>query len=475
MVGPSNQPWPLPYSLLGNGSYGGSIQSMDQPPPGQAGQVGVGSCNAFGAVQITLTWNSEGDSTNTPPSQVILITSVSTAWSGETGSCDNGIGDPEQGTVTNGTSTGVKHEVKVVPARASFGVIVSPTANATLSGGWGGPPPLASAGVSVAISTQVVLPRLKVRGAMTYGFSRPRWLIGQEVELSTDIPVGLVTSYSWSLPWLSRAISEEVYGPGSPPISRTTGYFDFSTLDDPTVKVAYVKEVGDSAQEKIACDVVIFVPGEILASLTVESKFQCHAPDSTVWRVGEANPPQTHYFEDNVNPTYVITRIMTFYSIVAFQSGLTQEGTGQWSFVQTCSLDRHKAGVFWQWSLVLSGVLDDSFPYNIQGWMPANGVQEETYDGPTTSIIYSTDSWSVDDDFKMYGVFKPPSRPNEPDLRSFLAAIWLIEWSWAASGTNHSPAWTGPGDPSLFYSQVISSPNITTGEPEWDGWYDSPD
>jgi hypothetical protein len=112
-------------SIGGSAITGGPGQSPD------TFLAGPGSADCAGEVKAHFVWNNAGNpAANPPPAVVIVRESCTASWSGDSGSCSNGLGNPETGTTYAKSSTGDRLSI-VTTNTDDFYVSCSPTASVT--------------------------------------------------------------------------------------------------------------------------------------------------------------------------------------------------------------------------------------------------------------------------------------------------------------------------------------------------------
>jgi hypothetical protein len=144
-------------------------------------------------------WNNAGNpAANPPPAVVIVRESCTASWSGDSGSCSNGLGNPETGTTYAKSSTGDRLSI-VTTNTDDFYVSCSPTASVTQVD----PPPSGypAGSCGVTYSATGYVPKLTFDGVLD-PITNKTLLIGQQltsiVTLGGYTPGGTVT-YTWTV------------------------------------------------------------------------------------------------------------------------------------------------------------------------------------------------------------------------------------------------------------------------------------
>lgn len=199
ITGPSGTTWYKNYANA-SGARSGGNQSQD-PPVGLAdGQVGPGSVYCSGEITATLQWVNDGGGDNEPPPKsVILLKSASASFQGDSGGCNNGLGDTAVINSLDGHVSGDHYEVVSDPGDQIIRKC-SPAAwgSITTGGGPGSNP--ASAGVSFSVQATPVRINLEGVWASPSDSSEKRIMIGQVLRATLNVGGFLVDAdtYNWS-------------------------------------------------------------------------------------------------------------------------------------------------------------------------------------------------------------------------------------------------------------------------------------
>lgn len=175
-VGPLGGHYTVPYTGSGGG-WGGSAVTSDFVPPMMwiVGEPGWTHCH--GSITVTFTWNNEGDASELPPTTAILKQVGMASWSGDSGSCADGLGDGQVLGDYSGTSSGTHYEIVGNPG-PTFTRTITPDANSTAA--LGGPSPEVGAASGVSYQGTLTPVVLNISG-VTKANSMKNALIGQHL------------------------------------------------------------------------------------------------------------------------------------------------------------------------------------------------------------------------------------------------------------------------------------------------------
>jgi len=471
IVGPLGTHWSDVYHVA-SGSATGSGTS--QEPPGGTVAIGQGSAHSHGSITATFTWQGD-DANDLPPPVAIVKETAAAGWTGTSGSCDNGLGNPATNTAYGQCSSGTTYWLKPSPG-ASFTHIVSPDASASFSGSGvpGGP---MAAQVSVSYTATASPVRLALEGTVKDLEKHDHALIGRGVSGHVSMDGDALASqtnfsnYGWSL----TGDTFKQYSIASDQSSATVTYLN--TTDLSQVHPTWYYKAPGLADQTVTLQVNITVAGNALGWATLTCPV-------TVWSVGNWD---LHGFTDgSVNYGYHYSDIhaggppdddggpgiagMATYAMAStplvFQSQL---GNGQFAVVQLCQLNHDEAVVLYLLGpLGHLGVyfpdfrLDGSFPYD-STYYPANGTSTNAIDdSPSQDLSIAAVSVNVSDHWNSYLMFLPPGGGQ-------WVPVARMPWTWTASASRSTllSAWPNPPSGSVAWSTAVSESN----HPTWTALY----
>lgn len=202
------------------GTYGaGTWTGGGDPGPPPVGALGPGSCSCTGMITATFVWNNGGDSANLPP-QVVLIKETSYAsWSGDSGSCSNGLGDTPIDVQHGQYSSGIRWTARSSPGK-TFSITITPSAQAALADGSAAGP---AGNSQVSYQVQATPVRIAFSGVID-PLRDKRLITGQELRAAVtfdgELPPGQTCNYSWSVSGCSPFASYTA----TPPLGKLYPY-----------------------------------------------------------------------------------------------------------------------------------------------------------------------------------------------------------------------------------------------------------
>jgi hypothetical protein len=185
-----------PYAAVAGG-WGGTAPTGGST---QGGPIGPGTGDCTGQITATFTWNNGGDLNSLPPEAVIIKQTSSASWAGDSGACNDGLGDPAVPSAGGQTSSGVHWIARSNPGN-SFQITVTPSATVSAGGGFQfGPPEGGSCSVTFGVETYSV--RMAIHGVIPIGTDQAL-LIGQkfsaEISLDPGSPTSANDTYAWTV------------------------------------------------------------------------------------------------------------------------------------------------------------------------------------------------------------------------------------------------------------------------------------
>lgn len=472
-VGPLGGHYTVPYTGSGGG-WGGSAVTSDFVPPMMwvVGEPGWTHCH--GSITVTFTWNNEGDSSELPPTTAILKQVGMASWSGDSGSCSDGLGDGQVLGDYSGTSSGTHYEIVGSPG-LTFTRTITPDANSTAA--VGGPSPEVGAYSGVSYQGTLTPVVLNISG-VTKANSMKNALIGQHLTatltasgytLKTGTFVYSATgSYYKSVNWNPDALHHHTYN-SLVATDYTQDSFSLFFWKDG------VQTFTGSAD--------LWINGAFFARVSATKDVKVYKPDVYYDRtVVTANSS----LWQGLNPTYLITgqwsglhtvstSAVRFEGSVSTPAIFRTPGVGTWGFTQTVNSSRKKTlnGNVVKWILSNGFVLDSLYPYGFEvsrdpndNWEPADGgpPNASTSDSPSTAL--EGDTVTVHDQFRMFQDYLPP----DSGLGSEHVATTRRDWNWDATATlannvwslNAGPHVTAGGSVDLCSDTYIWTDNITS-------------
>ena len=182
------------YALT-NGEWGGTALTGGYPPNEGSGP---GSASCAGPVTATFTWDNEGDPTSFPPDAVFIKETSTASWSGDSGSCANGLLHPPTGGPNGQVSTGSRWTSIANPGNSFSLPSVNPLAN-VVRGDVGSFGPVTPGVAHVGYVAETFPVRLIISGTKLVN-GKPTLLIGQRLSATLDIgnlPPHLGDSFTW--------------------------------------------------------------------------------------------------------------------------------------------------------------------------------------------------------------------------------------------------------------------------------------
>jgi len=351
MVGPMNRPWVRTYGLASDGWYGGQGQSQDEPIGGLAPMPGIGWVDCSGPVTAHFTWipDFQGDE---PPPCAVLTEEGQASWSGNTGTCTDGLGHPPVGSVSQGT----KYAVLDDPGE-SFDITNSGHARGDCTDPETGP---LSASASVRYRAAVTPVRIVVSGTTPH-LGHDSCLIGQGLSATVDAGGLSVVNHHWAV---SGATFRKVdYGASHGSWIEYRRIIDLSAWDLSQPQLKWFFEEPDSYQETISCSFTLKAGNVVIGDAGASKQVDVWFPESTI----SADTTSVKYSPSNTGPTELKCGDASTDPGITFLAQVrtpTFFGPGEWSFAQTCDLFRNQSGPFgWRGTDTDGFVLDTSWPY----------------------------------------------------------------------------------------------------------------
>ncbi len=444
--------FPMGRSRMAVGGGGGI--SSDFVPPDQY-IVGPGSVSCAGQITATFTWieSYEGDPS---PSVVVVRQTAGADWSGDSGSCANGLGHAASPvpppTVYHQDSFGTTYVVRPNPG-ASFSLTLTPTASAVKA--LNGPSPHQVASANVSWVCAVHTPSLSISGVIDPVSDR-RLLIGQRLAAAValgGLPSDASTSYSWTV------------AGGSP-------FADYA----PTTPTAVFTPFASPNAGTLACYFAIPATGITLTASvslpTIGVTFQL-----SEGKVTTVAPELTHLYEDigamqllpnNQSPTEFVLEGATypnppkthgvFYdAIVHTPAPFTPGETGFWNFTQLFKPELTGTAYPSGAPLTVANVglwgLDHSFPY--VGPVVASSQYILIFsDRPGVPSLTDVASVTIDFQFQLFVMYLAPGASKYVPLS-------VTPWSCAGTATRGNP-WTVSGT-----AQSVGSTAQFPAHPVW--------
>ena len=382
--------------------------------------------------------------------------SASTSGLG-TGSCDNGLGFPEQPVTpsppppygvggNSGGPVATKYEVLQNPG-ASFPESLSPTANVSGTGSVGLP---AVTGSGYVAPNNIGIDVYPIGITLSGGIGTQaahRYLVGQHCSAGLNVPFGCSPkNFKWGVSG-GKPFKDYVASTAS---GTYTG-FDSSKETGTALDVWFADHTGTAT---VSCQFDLTLPANSkpnagLTGLSATKKLGVDRPDWDISTVvcGTVTPQP-----DNINPLGVALK----------QATLAHPKRGiDWSQVTVTTPAKYGSGI-WNWTqLVVPGrkfkdgtgykyialsnynppkkvygvqCLDNSYPYGrIDGgsgnWYVADGTPGGDFDAPFQSFSGPGIEWDISDTFDDYLMFEPL------DVDSKAVPLKTGNWYWNATGT----------------------------------------
>ncbi len=437
IVGPSGNPWTSPYAYdAWAGRYGGGGISQDQPFPPFQTMPGTGSVDANGQITVTFVWvKTDGDDDDTPPPYVLIIKDSTASWTGDSGNCANGLGDPE----VSGSSSGIHYELYANPPE-QFTRTVTPVVHAVADD----PPIIAEhATGSVSIRYFAVPIEIKLTGVLNADTDR-RLMIGQE--LGAYVSIGGLTmgndpTYSWNVsggnPFQSFDVKYTF------PESATVTMFAPQTTQ--TLSTHLRTPTLNDAKFTVSCSFYWPWLGQTL-NLTEDGKSEKPSAATGVAIV----LPETYFYDE---PTLTFPNVVRLRQSNPYQPGIIWSGivttptefrvggAGHWAIVQLVANHR-----VWDGLVPYDSRYDDpefpdvhvfavndrigldaSFTYGLQTFT-ADGSPDSTNDSPSQEMSTSDGFHYTHafDSFDTYYFYRPPG------ANSKWVPLKKLDWYWKA-------------------------------------------
>lgn len=454
IVGPDGNPWTQPYTGTTNpGGRGGSGVSSNYAPFPMAGVAGPGSVSCAGKITATLQWTADNvNDKELPPKTLVIKKYASASWSGDSGTCANGLGHPVIGDIESGSSSGTVYEVVTNPG-TTLTRDCTPTANAVVNNPPQGSTLAASAGVLFKVTP------IPIKVVLTGVYTSPtdttdkRILLGQRLMGTVDRgEVGSMTdTYTWNVgggdPFYSYSMAT------SAAVLDNTLRLNLSPL-----YVAFRKK---AAMVPITCSVYLTMLG---TTVTAEAKLATKEPEIQ-WPKHALGTTQLQggttivldgaiYTKDNgttAGPHGIIWGLRV-------KTPVEWTG-GQWAYVQLVKPGRKRRdfnGVWTYCGHYGAWVLDNSCPYS--SYFLADNSENIEGDKPSDSVA-GFQRLDVEDYFNTYSMYEPPHN----GVGRYHIAIHRADWYWKGIVAQVTPgvyALTSP-------AQGISDMGYWMHQPTW--------
>ncbi len=440
------------YGTDGQGGWGGGAWTgggNEGDPPVIV--LGPGTAACWGAITATFTWNNEGNPANVPPPVAVIREIGFASWSGDGGSCTDGLGHTPVAIANGQVSSGEKWTVKQLPG-TSFTYTCEPSANAFLTEP--STTGLPAGGVSVNYSVAAFSCRIRLLGVLN-PVTDKRLLIGQQLRATVDLgglPATGQTQYTWDItggaPFASYTASTLLATyTGWQSYTETTGVTNaFFRLPD---------DIQITCNVQTATPALAFQLSEDLASESPKKFHKAASMGQMTLMPNSTSPVEFKLF----GATYAgLNPWGMFYDYWVETPSVYGLDVGLWAFVQlvidSSTVTTTQGTGFIQpirgWSL------DHSFPhpYRLGGgpWFPAgpfSGTLKVHSDRPGVQGISGGGfiSLTIDSGFDMYAVYSAPD-----SAAGSSSHVYLVRQGWTAKGTctPGSPQWSSQDTGSAF-------------------------
>ena len=456
ITGPNGTPWTKTYTWsVGGGAGGGGYSQDPYPSPGPETMASWGSVVCSGSIQAKLKW----EGTDPAPDKAVVKETAGASWSGGSGACNDGIGDPELTDPdfgNSGSSVGTRYSIVVV---GSDGTIilpaVTPSSSASLpqSGDAEGNQ-AADAGVFYNASAAPL--EILLSGGISDGRSR-KLLVGQKCVATVSSGDLMPTSYSWSIsggmPFKSYTATDtlgKLYAIGTESGSSYTMYF--AAVGTPQVTCAVHLAVPSGSRPAAGFN-------ETLTKQCTAQRPDVNVPspikEGMVLAVGSGTATGglvLSGYSDSDLPADMNAVGIKFKASVTTPSAFTGSGagSGKWVWAQKTTVNTTEVinGSILEVCALGPGnvhqktnLLDGKWPYDhtevgVPAYFAANGSFGIDGDEPgITPFDSSASSVSTGDSFETYVMYLPPGE----DIQ--YVPLWKIGWSWSGSATK-SGVWT---------------------------------